>query len=94
MRRDLAGDRQAFGLGGADQVKAALRGDVLNVQRAAGQAAEHDVARDLDLLALGRPAEHAQARGDDALVDLAFADECVVLAVHHDGACRTWRRSP
>ena len=84
MRRDLAGNGQALGLGGAHHVQAALGGDVLDVQLGTGQACERDIALDLQLLALGRPAEHAQACGDDALVDLALAHEAGVLAVAHE----------
>ena len=35
-------------------------------------------------LACGWPAEHAEARGNDALVDLAVADKAVILAVRHE----------
>ena len=57
------------------QIEPALGGDVLDVQRAPGQAAERDVAGDLELLALGRPAHHAQARGGHALVHLAVGHQ-------------------
>ena len=59
VRRHLTGHRQALGLGGGHQIEPALGGDVLDVQRAPGQAAERDVAGDFQLLALGRPAHHA-----------------------------------
>ena len=44
VRRHLTGHRQALGLGGGHQIEPALGGDVLDVQRAPGQAAERDVA--------------------------------------------------
>ena len=94
VRRDLAGDGQALGLRGAHELQAAGRGQVLDVQRAAGEAAERDVAGDLDLLALGRPAEHPQARGGHALVHLALAHQVLVLAVAHHHAVELERRSP
>ena len=86
MRGHLAGDRKALGLGGAHHVQAAGGAQMLDVQRAAGEAADSDVAGDLDLLALGGPAQKPQARGRGALVDLAGADEALVLAVAHDDA--------
>ena len=73
------------------------RGDVLNVQRAAREARTAAMSRAIcELLACSWPAEHAEARGDDALVDLAVADKAVVLAVRHENlaehACRNpWR---
>ncbi len=92
VRRDLAGDGQALRLGGAHELQAARGGDVLDVELAAGEARNGDVAGDLDLLALGRPAENAQAGGDDALVHLAVADEVLVLAMAHHtllNSCRS-----
>ena len=86
MRGDLAGDRQALGFRGANHIKAARSGDVLDVQLAAGKAAQGDVASDLQLLAFGRPTQKAQARRGDALIDLAIADQVLVLAVAHDHA--------
>ncbi len=61
---------------------------MLDVQLAAAQAAQRDVARDLDFLALGRPTEKTEARRGDAFVDLAVADQVVVLAVAHDHAAK------
>ena len=81
VRGDLAGDGQAVGLGGADEVEALARGDVADVQRAVGKAHELDVAVDLELLGQRRPAEHAEARGGAALVDDAVARERLDLAV-------------
>ena len=86
MRRDLARDGQALGPRGAYHVKAARRGDVLDVKLAARQAAQRDVAGDLQLFAFRRPAEQAEARGGNTFVDLAFAHQILVLAVAHDHA--------
>ena len=57
---------------------------MLDVQRAARELAQLDVASDFKLFACGWPAEHAEARGNDALVDLAVADKAVILAVRHE----------
>ena len=84
VRRDLAGHGQPLGLGGAHELEALLGGDVGDVQRAAGHAAELDVAVDLELLAERRPAEHAEARGGAALVDDAVRGERLDLAVRGD----------
>ena len=84
VRRDLAGHGQALCLCLAHEVKALGRGDVRNVKRAAGEAAQLDVAVDLELLAKRGPAEHAQARGGLALVDHAVRGERLNLAVGRD----------
>ncbi len=84
VRADLGGDGQALGLGGTDELGAASRGDVADVQRAARETTQVDVAGDLDLLAGGRPAGQAQARGGAALVHLAALGEGVDLAVAGD----------
>jgi len=55
VRRGLAGHRQPLGLRGAHHVETAGGGQMLDVQRAAGQPAECDIAGYLELLALGRP---------------------------------------
>ena len=105
VRGDLARDGQPLGLCCPHQVQALLGGDVRDVQRAAGESAELDVAVDLELLAQGRPAKHAEARGRLALVDDAVGREGLVLAVrdrdaielrhvahagaHHAGALHT-----
>ena len=86
MRGRLAGYLQAFRFSCTDHFQAACGGDVLNVQRAAGQTGQGDVAGDLDFLAFGGPTQHAQTGGNHAFVDLAFADQIVVLLVGHDNA--------
>ena len=84
VRGDLAGDVDASGLACADELDTVAGGEVLNMQVRAGEPRELDVAGDVDLLAGGRPAQHAQARGSDTLVDLALVDQGLVLAVVHD----------
>ena len=84
MRGNLAGNRQALLLRGTNHIKTYGGGDVLNMQRASRQLAHHDVARDLKLFALRRPAEQTKTRGDDAFVDLASTDQAFVLAVAHE----------
>ena len=84
MRGGLAGHGQALGLGGADHLQALGGGDVLDVQLGTGELGDHDVAHDLELLALRRPAEQTEAGGNGTLVDLAVADQVVVLAVAHE----------
>ncbi len=69
MRGGLAGHGQALGLGGADHLQALGGGDVLDVQLGTGEHGDHDVAHDLELLALRRPAEQAEAGGNGALGD-------------------------
>ena len=58
-------------------------GDVLDVQLGTGQLGDLDVASDLELLAGSRPALESQTGRDLALVDLAVADQVLVLAVAH-----------
>ena len=58
-------------------------GDVLDVQLGTGQLGDLDVAGDLELLAGSRPALESQTGRDLALVDLAVADQVLVLAVAH-----------
>ena len=68
----------------AGQLEAARGGDVLHMELGARELGQHDVALDLQLLALGRPAQKAQARGGHAFVDLALAHQALVLAVTHE----------
>lgn len=42
------------------------------------------MSRAISSSACSWPAEHAEARGNDALVDLAVADKAVILAVRHE----------
>jgi len=79
--RDLAGHGQALGLGAADEIEPLGGGDVRDVQGAAGETAELDVAIDLELLAERRPAEHAEAGARTAFVDDAARGERLDLAV-------------
>ena len=55
--------------------------DVLDVQLGTGQLGDLDVASDLELLAGSWPALESQTGRDLALVDLAVADQVLVLAV-------------
>ena len=84
VRGGLAGNGQTLGLSGANHIEAACGGDVLDVQLGAGEFREHDIAGDLQLLALRRPAEKTQARRGDALVHLALANKVFVLAMAHE----------
>ena len=90
VRGDLAGDAHAGGLGAAHELEPVGAGEVLDVQVGAGELGQLDVAGDVDLLAGRGPAQHAQAGGGDALVDLAGVDQALVLAVVHDGAAELY----
>ena len=83
MRGGLAGDLNASGLTGTHDLQAMGGGDVLDVQLGTGQLGDLDVASDLELLAGSRPALESQTGRDLALVDLAMADQVLVLAVAH-----------
>jgi hypothetical protein len=56
MRRNLTRYRQAFSLSARNKVKAVRRCDVLNVKRAAREAAQLNVARNFNFFTGGRPA--------------------------------------
>ena len=83
MRGGLAGNLNASGLTGTHDLQAMGGGDVLDVQLGTGQLGDLDVAGDLELLAGSRPALEGQTGRDLALVDLAVADQVLVLAVAH-----------
>ena len=83
VRSGLAGNLNTSGLTGTHDLQAMGGGDVLNVQLGAGQLGDLDVAGDLELLAGSRPALESQTGRDLALVDLAVADQVLVLAVAH-----------
>ena len=68
----------------ADQIDAAGRRDVLDVNPAAGDLGQLDVAEDMDLLGHGRHAADAQGRADEALVHHAAARQVEVFAVVDD----------
>ena len=55
VRRDLAGDGQPLGFGGANELEPARGCHVLRVEMASRQAAKRDVAHDFELLAFRRP---------------------------------------
>ena len=79
VRTGLAGDADAALSGPADQVDAAGRGDVQDVQPAAGQLGQGDVAVDHHLLGRGRHAAQAQPHALEALVHDAAARQLEVL---------------
>ena len=83
VRGGLAGHLDASGLTGTHDLQAMGGGDVLDVQLGTGQLGDLDVAGDLELLAGSRPALEGQTGRDLALVDLAVADQVLVLAVAH-----------
>ena len=55
VRRDLAGNLDAIGLGTADDLDAVCRSKMLDVDRTTREPAELDVAMDLDFLTGTRP---------------------------------------
>ena len=55
MRRDLAGNIDAIGLGTANDLDSVCRSEMLYMDRTAREAAELDVAMNLDLLTGTRP---------------------------------------
>ena len=83
VRSGLAGNLNASGLTGTHDLQAMCGGDVLDVQLGTSQLGDLDVAGDLELLAGSRPALESQTGRDLALVDLAVADQVLVLAVAH-----------
>ena len=83
VRGGLAGNLNAGGLAGTHDLQAMGGGDVLDVQLGTGQLGDLDVAGDLELLAGSRPALESQTGRDLTLVDLAVADQVLVLAVAH-----------
>ena len=85
VRADLGRDGQALSLGGTNELSATGGGDVADVERAAREAAELDVASNLDLLTGGRPAGDAEAGAHAALVDHAVLSQGLDLAVAGDG---------
>ena len=84
VRGGLAGNLNASGLTGTHDLQAMGGGDVLDVQLGTGQLGDLDVAGDLELLAGSRPTLEGQTGRDLALVDLAVADQVLVLAVAHE----------
>ena len=83
VRGGLAGHLDASGLTGTHELETVSGGDVLDVQLGTGQLGDLDVAGDLELLAGSRPALESQTGRDLALVDLAVADQVLVLAMAH-----------
>ena len=83
MRGGLAGHLDTGSLTGTHEFQAMSGGDVLDVQLGTGQLGNLDVAGNLKLLAGGRPTLEGQTGRDLALVDLAVADQILVLAVAH-----------
>ena len=79
----LAGNLNASGLTGTHNLQTMGGGDVLDVQLGTSQLGDLDVAGDLELLAGSRPTLESQAGRDLALIDLAVADQVLVLAVAH-----------
>ena len=83
VRGGLAGNLNASGLTGTHDLQAMGGGDVLDVQLGTSQLGDLDVAGDLELLAGSRPTLESQTGRNLALVDLAVADQVLVLAVAH-----------
>ena len=83
VRGGLAGNLNASGLTGTHDLQTMGGGDVLDVQLGTSQLGDLDVAGDLELLAGSRPTLEGQTGRDLALVDLAVADQILVLAVAH-----------
>ena len=84
MRGSLSGNQGAAFLTLANDVHAACRGDVLDVDGATGELGQGDVALDLKLFARSRPTSHTQSRGYNALVNLARPHQILVLTVAHN----------
>ncbi len=85
VRAGLAADADAALPGAADEVDAAGRGDVQDVQPAAGQLRQRDVAVDHHLLGGGRHAVQPQPHALEALVHDAAAGQVQVLAMAEHG---------
>ena len=86
VRGDLGGHRVALGLGRADQLHRAGRGDVADVQPGLGVRGQQDVAGDDRLLGDRRPAGQAQDPGQLALVHLRALGQPGLLRVLRDDA--------
>ncbi len=89
MRRDVAGDRQAGGLGPADELERTGRRDMGQVQPGARHVADdigedREVARDRRLLGGIGPALEAQHGRDEPVVRLGATGEGAVLGVIDD----------
>ena len=84
MRRHLGGDREPAGLRVAQQCDRAGRAHVRDVQTAARQVRERDVARHHHLLGGGRDAVQAETQRGHTLVHDPAGGEVPVLLVHDD----------
>ena len=84
VRCGLGGHAHASRLRLADELHAALGGDVAQVNVLAVRLGDEDVARDHDLLRRARRAAQAQQRGHVALVHHAAVDQIWILAVRDD----------
>ena len=84
VRRGLAADVHPAGLGLTDKGDALFRGDVADMVGAAGLLRELEVPGDLSPLALGADAPVAVGGGVGTVMDVAAAQETVVLAVGDD----------
>ena len=88
VRRDLGGDAHAARLGAAHLLDRAGGAQVRQVQSAAGQARQRQVARDGDLLGLARDALEPEHRRQRAFVHDAAVDQVGVLGVAGRSAAR------
>ena len=87
----LGGDTDAASPGIGDQFDAAAGGDVADVEPAAGEFRQHQVAADDDFLGGGRNPGDTEASRDFAFVHCAVG-EGLVLAVDDDRAVEPSRR--
>ena len=81
VRRDLGGHRHAVGLGATDELDAARRGQVQEVDAGAGQPGQLDVAVDHQLLGECRPARKAELAAALPFVHHGTSGEGTDLAV-------------
>ena len=99
MRRDVAGHRQAGRLRAADEVQAAPRREVREVEPGARHVAQdvgedREVARDGHLLGRGRPAAQTEDRRDEPVVRLGALGQAEVLGDGRRSAARARPRRP
>ena len=84
MRAGLAGNGDAAGLGGAQQLHTAGGADVLAMHLRAGQSGQQDIARHDQFLAASRPAAQSQRGAPVAFMHHAVCHEGIILAmIHH-----------
>jgi hypothetical protein len=83
VRHHLSGDARRLGFRPPHQIDAATGADVADMEPTTGQAGEHQIARDHDLLRLGRDPRQPESRRNLPLVHRAVGQR-LVLAMDHD----------